>query len=615
MRETGPPRSNFRGPVLGALATTAWGRPRVLLLGTAGLAVVLGAIAYAAAPGLGLGSSRLGEEREPDIVVAAEPRGKVTPQVQAVALETIAANVAADPAVASLAATDRRGARAWLEVEVGGDEADERAALERLREDIDPGPMRVHVGGETAELQEAARSAGADLWRLELLVVPLVVAVLVGLLGWRFVLAPILSALVAATGTLASLGLLGVIADPLLPAAVPALVVAVVLGIELSALLSMRLEDGVDPASAPEGLDRALAEEAAPLGLAAAAAVLAGSGLLATSLDLAGWIALAVGLAGVWAWAGAMLATTSAFALTRRRQDGPEGARERWPVPPIAASARTLARGFWRTAAATLLVVGALAALSFWSSGLGSLGHTLPLEAVDLDRASEPARAAAIAGPLSLAGHEADLAVDTQLVGDMPLVAALAGGLLAAAFGLRFGARAVPFAVAALLPAGAAAGILFVVFEDGTLAAELGQEPQGSVNVLALAFAVASLAAIAAARTASALETVRAERELDPGPPGIAERAAGLTLPGALTATVVVGALAGVLAGADLYPARELGLAVAAGLLLDLVLLRPVVLAAAARWGAAGPGERSRIRLPRWPARLRFRRRSTPSAS
>jgi hypothetical protein len=39
------------------------------------------------------------------------------------------------------------------------------------------------------------------------------------------------------------------------------------------------------------------------------------------------------------------------------------------------------------------------------------------------------------------------------------------------------------------------------------------------------------------------------------------------------------------LAGTDLYPAREFGLAVATGLVIDLVLLRAPLIAALARWG------------------------------
>jgi hypothetical protein len=66
-----------------------------------------------------------------------------------------------------------------------------------------------------------------------------------------------------------------------------------------------------------------------------------------------------------------------------------------------------------------------------------------------------------------------------------------------------------------------------------------------------------------------------------------AETAAAFTIPAAICSTLITAAAAGVLAGSDLYLARELGLAVAAGLLIDLILLRVPFVAALARWGGA----------------------------
>jgi len=59
--------------------------------------------------------------------------------------------------------------------------------------------------------------------------------------------------------------------------------------------------------------------------------------------------------------------------------------------------------------------------------------------------------------------------------------------------------------------------------------------------------------------------------------------AAALTLPAVTAATLIVAAATLVLVGADLVAAKELGLAVAAGLLLDLVLARALLLPALAR--------------------------------
>src|SRR4051812_8589442 len=63
------------------------------------------------------------------------------------------------------------------------------------------------------------------------------------------------------------------------------------------------------------------------------------------------------------------------------------------------------------------------------------------------------------------------------------------------------------------------------------------------------------------------------------------ETATAFTFPAATVATAIGAAAAGVLAGSDLYPAREFGLAVAAGLVIDLLLLRVPLIAALARWG------------------------------
>jgi uncharacterized membrane protein YdfJ with MMPL/SSD domain len=58
-------------------------------------------------------------------------------------------------------------------------------------------------------------------------------------------------------------------------------------------------------------------------------------------------------------------------------------------------------------------------------------------------------------------------------------------------------------------------------------------------------------------------------------------------MPAVAAASLVGAAACGVLAGADLYPAREFGLIVAAGLVLDLIL-RPPLIAVLARWAPSG---------------------------
>ena len=54
-------------------------------------------------------------------------------------------------------------------------------------------------------------------------------------------------------------------------------------------------------------------------------------------------------------------------------------------------------------------------------------------------------------------------------------------------------------------------------------------------------------------------------------------------LPAAGAATVIAAAAAGVLVGADVLPAKQVGLGVAAGLVLDLVVLRALLVPALGR--------------------------------
>jgi hypothetical protein len=95
---------------------------------------------------------------------------------------------------------------------------------------------------------------------------------------------------------------------------------------------------------------------------------------------------------------------------------------------------------------------------------------------------------------------------------------------------------------------------------------------------------LAGMVSVSAARSVSALQATRetGAGRLEPG--WGATWSASLVLPGAIVATLIGAAATGVLAGASLYAAREFGLAVAVGLLIDLVLLRAPLIAALTRW-------------------------------
>ena len=96
--------------------------------------------------------------------------------------------------------------------------------------------------------------------------------------------------------------------------------------------------------------------------------------------------------------------------------------------------------------------------------------------------------------------------------------------------------------------------------------------------------AIVTVTTIAAGRVAlSALIARREGREL--GSVGGAEVAIGAVMPAALASTLIAGAGFAALAGADLTVAREAGIAVAAGLVVDLILWRVPFFAFLARWG------------------------------
>jgi hypothetical protein len=124
-----------------------------------------------------------------------------------------------------------------------------------------------------------------------------------------------------------------------------------------------------------------------------------------------------------------------------------------------------------------------------------------------------------------------------------------------------------------------------LVFQDGHLAAAIGQAEQGALETGAVAALLTALVSISGARAVGALRAAADGRTLGLDPGRGARLAGSLLVPAVIVASLIGAAATGVLAGASLYPAREFGLAVAAGLVIDLVLLRPALIAALARWG------------------------------
>ena len=600
---------------MGGLASAAWKRPWALLGAAVVLLAVLGAIALGAVGSLGHGPETAGERERPElVVVAAAPPGTGAPAYE-VAVAAIVAGLRADPTVGDVRVSEPAGEARVAAMSVSAASGDAGARHElaaSLAERIDPGPLALTVGGRTAELREAQSLALDDLWLPLLLALPLCWAALAAVVGPRLAAGPALCAAIAVAGALAGMRIAGAVADPSLLALVPAAVVGLALGIELPALLVARWEDAVGLNEPQAALHSTLTEGAGPIVFAAAAGALAPAGLLATGYGPAVAIALGCALAAAGAAGASLLVMPPVLALSERlgreRRDAPG---DRRLAHALGAPARALARGGRRTLAAAL---GALAvSLAIASPALD--GATRTLGTADLPAGSPPVRAA------ELAPDAIDAATTSTLMERLPLAAALCAGLVGLCLIARSrSARTLPFGVLPLLPAAAACGLAVVVLDPEGWFSRLSVAGLGAVPAGAAAAGVSALVAIGSARVAATLDASRSERELDPGAPGVAERAGGLTLPAALASTVVCGAALVATGTIALDAARALAVMGAGGLLLDLILMRSPALAAAARWQAAGGvrGDRARrLRLgwPRWRRRASEAGERTASAS
>jgi hypothetical protein len=556
-----------------------------MLAGTLAILAVLAGIGALTLGDLGGGSDRLDPSAGPDLVISTEAREALPKNASDVAVQTIAARVKADPGVEGVRTVDGRKADAILEVNLAGDGGDQRVAAERIAGEVDPGPLRLSTSGDVYVTLDAGSSLLDDLWRLELLALPLILLALVATFGLRLWLAPVLAAATGIGGALAALGAGGMFFDAALLAAVPGAALGLALGVELSALLVARLEDESQLESGLDVLRNALRDGVEPIGYAAAMGAAASAGLLATGLDAAGSIVFACAAGAGFAFLATILAVPALFAIELRPRAEGDGREERRVARWLAAPPRLLASGALRTGIGAAVALGALVALAYPLIGATSA----PLDAGD--------------------------PTGDSLIGELPLVGVAAAAVLALGFWIRAGeVRAAILGPLSLLPAAAAVGVAAAVFHDGTgLPASLG-DPNVLSNA-ALASIVAVIGGIGAVRTLTASETVRAERDLDPGSAGVAERSAALTLPAALVGTVVAGAAGAVLVGADLRAAQELGLGLAVGLVADLVLARAPMLAALARWGESKwPHPLPAIAWRGWRLRVPRRRSATDSA-
>ncbi len=558
-------------------------RPWALLTTSLAVLVALVAIGVVGAEGLPIGSlapsgSAAGQ---PDLVVATTGRMPVESAVYRVALRVISSQVRSDASVAQVlqGPVSGDGRSTSLLVSFQGLGASARQdAVEQIEDGIDPGPLEVSYGGEVATLLEARHDLAHDFWKLELLALPFVALVLALALGPRLAAAPVISAATALAGALAGLVLIGLVTDVSLLGIAPAAVVGLVLGVQAPTAFFARYRAEAQRVGPDEAIRRAViaaAELAIPVAIAA---TLVTAGLLATDVNQAGSMIVACGLAAALALASALVSAPAIASLAAgdRHVNGEAPVAlwlERHPARLVGWLAGSGGRTVAFAATGAVLVLAAAVPLLH--------GQSAPFSAADLPQGSSASHAASLAG---VSAHDGG---GSSLFSDLPLAAGVSFVAMALVFGVGFRSRRapVPLALASLLPAAAACGLCVLVFQDGHLAGAINQSRQGALETGAVASLLVALVSVSAARSAAGLQAALDMEALGLDPEWTAYSTASLVLPAAIIASLIGAAATGVLAGADLYTAREFGLAVAVGLLVDVVLLRPAQIATLARWG------------------------------
>jgi uncharacterized membrane protein YdfJ with MMPL/SSD domain len=389
----------------GRLAAVALERPRAMLIGTLvalALAAVLasatvdrlpltpqratGSASDRAADGL---RAALGSEADPGIVIVTHGRDPVDSGVYEVALDAISSQVETNPDVAEVrrGPVARDGRTTALRVYFTDDDAvAQQRAVAELREELDPGPLEIQVGGEAAVLRDARNGLWGEIGLLELLALPLFVLVLVIAFGVRLAAGPVLA---AAIGGLGSAGLMGLAGAPLSALGIaPAAVIALVVGIEACYALSGRYRDEAAAHGAGETALRAtIAAAGRSVAIASfAAAGVAGSAAVIPVPD-ARSAALGGALAALLSGGAALAAMPSLLALSTPSgvtaggsEDLEEGQRRFWYRLESALTAH-------RAIAAALVALPVAALIAAAAPGLRA--ETVPIDAAGLPDGAE----------------------------------------------------------------------------------------------------------------------------------------------------------------------------------------------------------------------------------
>jgi hypothetical protein len=450
-----------------------------------------------------------------------------------VAVRTMRAQLGADPAVRALRERRPSGITnstlLLVGFDVGGQGRD--AAIARIERNLDPGPLTAAFGGATVTVR-AARDDALDDLVLILLALPLVALIAAATLGVRPAGAALVAA--AAAAALASLGceLMALVIDLYWLALVGASAGGALLTLQLCALLRA----GAGPAA------------------------LWGSGLAAAGA-FGAIAALGVGYLtsiGVGGALGALLAVpASLIAIGATGGLGGSGdggvASKPWrAIADLVAWSRPAAGTF------ALLVIALLL-----------------IAAVPADRVATAAIGAS--APPAIGAGELALAIGIAVA-----ITALLGWALCKRAGL-----ALATTLMAAIPAIAIAGLLVVSFQDGNLEGPLDYNSTGALQLGSVVAAVSVVGALCASQ-AVALAWAAGQVEVrEPGAEPVME-AMGRCGP-AIAVACLTGAAAGIALGfASPGFVKEFGLGMAAGMVIELLIVQALLAPALLR---LRPGE------------------------
>ena len=434
-----------------------------------------------------------------------------------VAVRTMRAQISTDPAVSAVRpAPHREGAGSevlLVRLEAGGRNRD--AALGRIQRNLDPGPLTVEFRGPAAAVRAAKDQALDDLFLL-LAAIPVAALMLALTIGWRGAGAAILAA--AAAVSLAAL------ASELLAGAFEVSWLSLVGAVGAGTLITLQLSSIGVAGARPATLLAAGAAGAATFG----AVALLDVGYLSS-------LALGGGLAALIAVPVSIVAASAT--LAGDREPGLRGGAPWRGIAALVGFSRVLAAIFGLVALLLMLIAVA------------------PIER------------------LATAAIGATAAPAIEAIG----LAAAAGAALLVATGIgivqarRFWLPALA-ALCAAIPAAACAGLLVVTFQDGELEKALDYTSNGAVSLGSVAAAVAIVAALGAAQAVTLAWAGRETGELRPDEDRVV---AAIDRCGpAAAVSCLTGLAAGVaLAFGSASFEKEFGLAVAAGLVLELLLV------------------------------------------